>query len=418
MSSISDTSVWIKFFTEAGIPAGEATNYAILFSDNRIKQDMLMDLNKEYLRDMGITAMGDIIGILKHAKTVSGQLSRDRVLLTVPQQKSKESTPPPSKKSTPATRMLEHYVRKEPSTPSPPAQSSSMSQALSGRLGNGGVKRSAEDVEDSANKRSSVFNRLGDNAVSSTTNVESPKITITGLGKDIVRSTNFSGNNSSPNNRSSSTEGSKRLVSTSSLVSASSSVSPSVFQRLGGKDGLDTHVNSGGILGRPLEYQGILKYSSKEAAEMQAAAKKRTVKTLATSAVATMKADTTTGSNIKNRLGTSSATPPAAFRSAGIFARDSVPKMGVVKSGGSLVSSQMSPKGVSRTIDSSSQLSPGSLRKITTPRSPERPTVSSSAPLKGKRVVKKIIKINKRTGEVISEEKKEIKSSVFSRLGS
>lgn len=46
MSSISETSVWIRFFTEAGIPAGDAANYAILFTDNRIKQHMLLDLNR------------------------------------------------------------------------------------------------------------------------------------------------------------------------------------------------------------------------------------------------------------------------------------------------------------------------------------------------------------------------------------
>lgn len=71
----ADTSFWIKFFTECGIPAGEATNYAIIFTDNRIQKDMLIDLTKEYLKDMGITVLGDVIGILKHAKEVHSQVN-------------------------------------------------------------------------------------------------------------------------------------------------------------------------------------------------------------------------------------------------------------------------------------------------------------------------------------------------------
>lgn len=68
-------SSWIKFFTTAGIPAGPATSYATIFVDNRMQINMLMDLNKEYLKDMGVTVMGDIIAILKYAKTAHAEVS-------------------------------------------------------------------------------------------------------------------------------------------------------------------------------------------------------------------------------------------------------------------------------------------------------------------------------------------------------
>nr|XP_060507113.1 uncharacterized protein C19orf47 homolog isoform X5 [Panthera onca] len=67
------TSEWIQFFKEAGIPPGPAVNYAVMFVDNRIQKSMLLDLNKEIMNELGVTVVGDIIAILKHAKVVHRQ---------------------------------------------------------------------------------------------------------------------------------------------------------------------------------------------------------------------------------------------------------------------------------------------------------------------------------------------------------
>ena len=66
---------WFQFFLDAGIPPADAGNYAVTFTENRINQDMIADLTKEYLHEMGVKVLGDMIAILKHAKTVHAQVS-------------------------------------------------------------------------------------------------------------------------------------------------------------------------------------------------------------------------------------------------------------------------------------------------------------------------------------------------------
>ncbi|XP_054758735.2 uncharacterized protein C19orf47 homolog isoform X1 [Lytechinus pictus] len=112
MAANMEMSEWIKFFTAAGIPAGPAAKYSVVFLDNRIQKSMLMDLTKEYLKEMGISIMGDVIAILKYAKTAHMKYENEKPAITA------LSTNPDAKvevkrQTTAGNRMLEHYMRKE-----------------------------------------------------------------------------------------------------------------------------------------------------------------------------------------------------------------------------------------------------------------------------------------------------------------
>lgn len=73
---------WKKFFVDSGLPPDICENYAVVFSENRIRFDMLEELNKEILYDMGIKKLGDVISILRHAKEVHSNSYREKVFAT------------------------------------------------------------------------------------------------------------------------------------------------------------------------------------------------------------------------------------------------------------------------------------------------------------------------------------------------
>ncbi|XP_044588422.1 uncharacterized protein C19orf47 isoform X2 [Cotesia glomerata] len=67
--------------SSAGFPLDVATKHAVVFSNNRIKPDMLPDLDKPSLKEMGIVLMGDMIAILRYAKKVSEEMTCERFLV-------------------------------------------------------------------------------------------------------------------------------------------------------------------------------------------------------------------------------------------------------------------------------------------------------------------------------------------------
>lgn len=91
---------------------------------------MLMDLTKEYLTEMGISVLGDVIAILKHAKIVHSQLAREKALQGT---KNISSTP---RRQTAASRTVNHYLGNDPdSAPMNLPVVPKLSKELSARLG-------------------------------------------------------------------------------------------------------------------------------------------------------------------------------------------------------------------------------------------------------------------------------------------
>lgn len=75
LKTASEYSKWIKFFKDASIPPEYVETYAKKFAENRIRFDLLADLDRPLLNEMGITAIGDCLSILKHAKSISSKLT-------------------------------------------------------------------------------------------------------------------------------------------------------------------------------------------------------------------------------------------------------------------------------------------------------------------------------------------------------
>ncbi|XP_042201368.1 uncharacterized protein C19orf47 homolog isoform X2 [Callorhinchus milii] len=128
------TSEWIQFFTDAGIPPGPAVNYAISFVDNRIQKNMLMDLTKDIVHELGITVVGDIIAILKHAKL---ELAKEATE-SIGSNQSNLQVELKRAANSPASRMIANSLRRDspPSTPArrPETSTSKISVTVANKL--------------------------------------------------------------------------------------------------------------------------------------------------------------------------------------------------------------------------------------------------------------------------------------------
>ncbi|XP_023260793.1 uncharacterized protein C19orf47 homolog isoform X1 [Seriola lalandi dorsalis] len=122
MASVTTaTSEWIQFFKDAGIPAGLAVTYAVSFVDNRIQKNMLMDLSKDIMMDLGITVIGDIIAILKHAKQVYRQDMCKMATEAISSGQTSVQAELRRTANTPATRMIANALSHD-SPPATPAR--------------------------------------------------------------------------------------------------------------------------------------------------------------------------------------------------------------------------------------------------------------------------------------------------------
>ncbi|XP_040903060.1 uncharacterized protein C19orf47 homolog [Toxotes jaculatrix] len=122
MASVTTaTSEWIQFFKDAGIPAGLAVTYAVSFVDNRIQKNMLMDLSKDIMMDLGITVIGDIIAILKHAKQVYRQDMFKMATEAISSGQTSVQAELRRTANTPATRMIANALSHD-SPPATPAR--------------------------------------------------------------------------------------------------------------------------------------------------------------------------------------------------------------------------------------------------------------------------------------------------------
>lgn len=73
------SSYWFQFFKNAGIPENICLQYSKLFAEHRIQKSQLIDFNKSLLNEIGITAVGDVLAVLKFAQKEAEKCSYEKL---------------------------------------------------------------------------------------------------------------------------------------------------------------------------------------------------------------------------------------------------------------------------------------------------------------------------------------------------
>ncbi|XP_031651968.1 uncharacterized protein C19orf47 homolog isoform X1 [Oncorhynchus kisutch] len=261
------TSEWIQFFKDAGIPAGLAVNYAVSFVDNRIQKTMLMDLSKEIMMDLGITVIGDIIAILKHAKQVYRQDMCKMATQAITSGQSSIQTELRRTANTPATRMIANALSHDspPTTPAHHPDNRAISVTVSNKQAKSGkavLSRPADDGNGMPAKRRRVTAEMEGKYI-----INMPKGTTARTARILAQQAK---------------KGSKRMsvferlgAESKADTTTGSSKATGVFSRLGRADGAEEEQGTAGRVdvdgaeeeeddnsdgeGSVLQYAGVLK---------------------------------------------------------------------------------------------------------------------------------------------------------------
>ncbi|XP_052323195.1 uncharacterized protein C19orf47 homolog isoform X9 [Oncorhynchus keta] len=232
-----------------------------------VQKNMLMDLSKEIMMDLGITVIGDIIAILKHAKQVYRQDMCKMATQAITSGQSSVQTELRRTANTPATRMIANALSRDspPNTPAHHPDNRAISVTVSNKQAKGGkavLSRPADEGNGLPVKRRRVTAEMEGKYI-----INMPKGTTARTARILAQQA---------------TKGSKRMsvferlgAESKADTTTGSSKATGVFSRLGRADGAEEEQGTAGRVdvdgveeeeeddsdgeGSVLQYAGVLK---------------------------------------------------------------------------------------------------------------------------------------------------------------